>query len=84
MNSHARREPIRDNRRLIVPVSHTSYSRTVLLRNGWPRLVIDYGGASLELDVANLWQAEAFGFSLARSSLDFANLCRHLMTESDG
>jgi hypothetical protein len=41
--------------------------------------VIDYGGAALVLDAADLWQAEAFAFSLARTSLDFAGSCRDLM-----
>jgi hypothetical protein len=35
--------------------------------------------AALVLDVADLWQAEAFAFELARTALQFADSCRSLM-----
>lgn len=79
MSRHARTEPISDHRQSHATVTSRCFSRTVVLANGWPRLVIDYGGTALLLDVADLWQAEAFAFHLARTSLDFAGCCRDLM-----
>lgn len=82
MSRHARTEPISDDRRLLATVTVRCFSQAVVLANGWPRLVIDYGGAALVLDVADLWQAEAFAFDLARASLDFGGRCRGLMGET--
>lgn len=79
MNRHARTEPISDNRQLLATVTSRCFSQTLMLANGWPRLVIDHGGAALVLDVADLWHAEAFAFDLARASLEFAGCCRGLM-----
>lgn len=89
MNRHRKDSPASDSRMpednyLIVTVTSESYSRFVASSAGWPRLVIDYGGAALVLDVADLRQAETFGIELARSSLDFATQCRYLMDESHG
>lgn len=79
MSRHARTEPICDNRQLLATVTSRCFSQALVLANGWPRLAIDYGGAALVLDVADLSQAEAFAFDLARASLDFAGCCRDLM-----
>jgi hypothetical protein len=76
VSRHARTEPIRDDRRLLATVTSTCFSQALVLANGRPRLMIDYGGAALMLDVADLWQAEAFAFDLARASLDFGSYCR--------
>jgi hypothetical protein len=79
MSRHAQTEPIGDHRRLIATVTPRCFSQMLVLANGWPRLVIDHGEAALLLDVADLWQAEAFAFDLARASLEFAASCRDLM-----
>lgn len=84
MNRHARTEPITNNRQLLTTVTSRCFSQALVLANGWPRLVIDHDGAALVLDVADLWQAEAFAFGLARTSLDFATCCRDLMDGHHG
>jgi hypothetical protein len=70
---------VAENNCLIVTVTSECHSRFVASSTGWPCLLIDYGGASLVLDVADLQQAETFAFELACSSLDFASQCRSLM-----
>jgi len=87
MSRHRKSDPAGDNHvpednYLIVTVTSESYSRFVASSTGWPRLVIDYGGAALVLDVADLRHAETFGLALARSSLDFVSQCRYLMDET--
>lgn len=77
-------EPIHDDNRLILPVTAECFSLSTVLANGRPRLVIDYGGAALVLDVADPRQAEAFAFGLACSSLGFASNCRDLMSSRHG
>lgn len=67
---------------LIVTVTSGCHSRFVTSSTGWPCLMIDYGGAALVLDVADLGQAETFAFELACTSLDLARQCRHLLDES--
>ena len=67
---------------LIATMTSESHSRFVASPTGWPCLVIDYGGATLVLDVADLRQAETFAFQLACTSLDLAHQCRHLMDKS--
>lgn len=79
MSRHARTEPISDHRRLLATVTPRCFSQALVLANGWPRLMIDHGDAALLLDAADLWQAEAFAFDLARASLEFAACCRGLM-----
>ena len=84
MSRHAMTEPIRNDNHLIVAVTPECFSQSLALANGRPRLVIDYGGYALVLDVADPVQAEAFAFGLAYSSLDFANRCRYLMDSGSG
>jgi hypothetical protein len=79
MTRHARTEPIRHDRHLLIAVTQRCFTRADVLSNGQPRLVIDYGGAALVLDVIDPWDAEAFAFGMARASLDFAEMCRQLM-----
>lgn len=79
MSRHARTEPISDDRQRLVTVTSRCFSQALVLANGWPRLVIDHDGAALVLEVADLWEAEAFAFDLARKSLEFASSCRGLM-----
>lgn len=73
---------VADDNYLFVMVTSECHSRLVVSSTGWPCLVIEYGGAALVLDVADLRQAETFAFELACSSLDFASQCRSLMDES--
>jgi len=76
---HARTEPITDDTRLIVAVTSDCFTRTLTLPNGWPRLVIDYGGSALVLDAVDPVVAEAFAFGLAHDALGFSGRCRWLM-----
>lgn len=78
MSRHSRSEPF-DANYLIVTVTADSYSRYDTSPAGWPRLVIEYGGAALVLDADDLRDAETYGIELARSSLAFAWHCRHLL-----
>jgi hypothetical protein len=68
-----------DENDLIVTVSPEFFSRSLVSPTGWPRLIIDYGGAALVLDAADLRDAETFTLGLARSSLSFASHCRFLI-----
>ena len=79
MSRHARTEPIHDDTRLIVAVTSECFTQAINLANGFPRLVIDYGGAALVLDVADPGDAEAFAFGLACDVLSFGDRCRRLM-----
>lgn len=79
MSRHARTEPINDDNRLVVAVTSQCFSQLVMLANGLPRLVIDYDGATLVLDVADPGHAEAFAFGLAYDALGFGDHCRRLM-----
>jgi len=73
-------EPIDDNS-LAVTVTSDFFAHSVVAPTGLPRLVIDYGGAALVLDVADPWHAETFAIGLASSSLHFATQCRYLLGE---
>lgn len=79
MSRHARTEPIKDDTRLVVALTSQCFSRFVTLATGLPRLVIDYGGAALVLDVTDPIDAEAFAFGLAHDALSFSDHCRRLM-----
>ena len=79
MSRHARTEPINDVTRLIVTLTSHCFSRLVTPATGLPRLVIDYGGAALVLDIADPADAEAFAFGLAYDALGFGDHCRRLM-----
>lgn len=82
MSRHRRTESINDDTRLIVTVTSRCFSRLVLRSNGLPRLVIDYSGATLVLDVVDPVHAEAFAFGLAYDALGFVHDCRRLMNDS--
>jgi hypothetical protein len=76
------RHRIADNE-LIVTVTRDFFSRADASTAGWPRLIIDYGGAALVLEpahAADVENAELFALGLAQSSLRFASQCRHLLT----
>ncbi|MFI7679509.1 hypothetical protein [Actinophytocola sp. NPDC049390] len=79
MSRHAKTEPINDDARLIVALTSQCFTQSVKLANGFPRLLIDYGGAALVLDVADPGDAEAFAFGLAYDALSFGDRCRRLM-----
>lgn len=84
MTRHARTEPITNDTQLIVAMTSHCFTRMVTLANGWPRLVIDYGGSALVLDAIDPVVAEAFAFGLAHDALAFSGHCRWLMGGTHG
>ncbi len=81
MNRHQRPEPP-ETHQLVVPIDATCYSRAITSPHGWPRLVVDYGGAALVLDTEDPVHAETFALGLARSCLAFASHCRYLIDDA--
>jgi hypothetical protein len=84
MNRHEATEPVRDDARLVVPVTTGCSARWKTNPGSSPQLVIDYGGAELALEVDDPQDAEVFALSLALTALGFASHCRYLMGDRDG
>jgi hypothetical protein len=79
MNRHAVTEPLNTDNRLVVSVTSACFAYRDGREDGSLGLVIDYGGAELELAAADMELAEVFALGLARAALDFASQCRYLM-----
>jgi hypothetical protein len=69
---------------LVVPVTPECSVHWGVYPGGRPRLVVDYGGAQLMLEVAELQDAEVFALGLARAALSLASHCRYLMGGGHG
>lgn len=72
-------EPMDGDTCLVVLVTSACSTRWGTEPGGRPSLVVDYGGAQLMLEVAELQDAETFALGLALTALDFASHCRYLL-----